>query len=94
LAFICTTLNPPAFSRPSSAGRASAGVLLEIVHQDGAFAELVDLGHHGFHDLVRRARLEVEGVEVAGKHRDVAGAEIRNHWPAGTRVREPYRHAD
>src|SRR5947199_75551 len=53
------------------------GVLLEIMHQDDALAELVEPGHHRLDDLLRRgALLEVEGIEIGGEHRDIAGAEI------------------
>ena len=54
-------------------------MLLEVVHQDDALAVLVDLAHHVVDDGLRLACLEVEGVEIAGENRDVAGAEIGHH---------------
>ena len=46
-------------------------VLLQIVHQDDAFALLVELGHDVLDDLVGTRGLEIVGIDVAGKHRDV-----------------------
>ena len=61
-------------------GQGFRGVLVEIVHQDDAFAELVELLHRDVDHLLGVARLEIEGVEVAGEHRDIPGAEIGHHF--------------
>ena len=53
-------------------GQGFRGVLVEVVHQDDALALLVQLLEDDVDDLLGVARLEVEGVEVAGEDRDVA----------------------
>src|SRR5271165_7491476 len=50
--------------------------MLEVVHQHDAFAVLLQLRHHRLSDLLGLAHLEVEGVHVGGKDRDIALAEI------------------
>ena len=55
-------------------------MLVEVVHQDDAFAELVELLHGHVDHLLGIARLEVERVEIAGEHRDIPGAEIGHHF--------------
>jgi hypothetical protein len=52
---------------------------VEVVHQHNALAVLLQLAHHIVDDLLPRAGLEVEGVEVAGEDRDAAFAEIGDH---------------
>src|SRR2546421_10551244 len=63
-------------------------MLLEIMHQDDALALLVELGHHGVDDLRGVLCPEVKGIEVAGKYRDVSGAEISHRGGAMLQFRE------
>src|SRR5215469_1956887 len=60
-------------------GQRFRGVLVEVVQQDDAFAELVESLEGDVDHLLGVLRLEVERVEVAGENRDVAGAEIGDH---------------
>jgi hypothetical protein len=48
-------------------GRGLRSRMLEIMHQDNAFAMLLQLGHQGMSDLLGLAHLEVEGIEVGGE---------------------------
>jgi hypothetical protein len=45
---------------------------LKIVHENNAFAVLLQLCHDGLPDLLRLAHLEVERIEVSREDRDVA----------------------
>ena len=61
-------------------GEGFGRVLLKIVHQDDALAELLDLPHHAIDDGLWLAGLEIEGVEIARENPDIAGAEIGHHF--------------
>lgn len=83
--------------RPSAAAEARAGLrpcALEVVHQDDAFAELVDLLHHGIDHRLRLAwPPKVEESRSQGENRDVAGAEIESPSPADAAAPENGRTA-
>src|SRR6516165_11009094 len=56
------------------------GRMLEVMHQDDAFAVLPQLGHHRLDDLPRVAHFEVERVHISGEDTDIAFADIFHHF--------------
>jgi len=56
------------------------GRLLEVMHQHNAFAVLLQLRHDRLHHLFGLAHLEVERVHVRGDDRNVAFAEVGDHF--------------
>ena len=54
--------------------------VLEIMHKQDAFTVLGELRHRRFDHVFRLAQLEIEGVDIGRKDRDVAGAEISDQF--------------
>src|SRR3974390_1428906 len=70
------------------------GRMLEVMHQDNAFAVLPQLGHHRLDDLLRLAHFEVERVHISGEDSGVAFADIFHHFRRVTERREAEERSD
>ena len=52
-------------------------MVLEVMHQDDAFAVLFELAHHRFDHVFRLVQLEITRVDVGGEHSDIALGQVR-----------------